>query len=261
MKLILKKNRIIISALAIMIAIAGYLNLTKDTIPDEGEKIANEMQDSLGYDVFTYDSLDGYEFSDISDEDLLAYDAVENNNTENETVADNLEQDEIPVVQAGSEQSVIDEGKASDDQSMVADSGDEEEDSTATGEAVLASVSLNNAYFSTAKLTREQTRARNKEMLMGIVADASVSQEQKQAAIDSIVLMADIAEMENASELLLEAKGFEDVVVSIVDNTVDVVVNSASVTVQQVTQIEDIIMRKTGMDAECIVVSAVVCEE
>lgn len=254
MKLILKKNRIIISALAIMIAIAGYLNLTKDTIPDEGEKIANEMQESLGYDVFTYDTLNGYEFSDISDEDLLAYETA-GSSTEKEQVADNLEQDEIPVVQTGSEQSVIEES------SVIADSGEDEEDTTATGEAVLASVSLNNAYFSTAKLTREQTRARNKEMLMGIVADTSVSEAQKQAAIDSIVLMADIAEMENASELLLEAKGFEDVVVSIVDDTVDVVVNSASVTSQQVTQIEDIIMRKTGMDAECIVVSAVVCEE
>ena len=46
MKNLLKKNQIIITALAIMIAIAGYLNLTKDNITDEKEKIDSTIASS-----------------------------------------------------------------------------------------------------------------------------------------------------------------------------------------------------------------------
>ena len=53
----------------------------------------------------------------------------------------------------------------------------------------------------------------------------------------------------------LEAKGFEDVVVSITDDMVDVVVNTAELTEAQRAQIEDIVVRKTGMNPEAIVIS------
>ena len=47
MKNLLKKNQIIITALAIMIAIAGYLNLTKDSVTDEKEKMDEDDLDDL----------------------------------------------------------------------------------------------------------------------------------------------------------------------------------------------------------------------
>ena len=78
---------------------------------------------------------------------------------------------------------------------------------------------------------------------------------------NKIVALAETAEIANATELLLEAKGFDGAVVSIVDNSVDVVVNASAVTDGQIAQIEDIVIRKTGMNAENIVVSAVVTEE
>ena len=64
-----------------------------------------------------------------------------------------------------------------------------------------------------------------------------------------------ITEKETAAEILLEAKGFEDVVVSITDDMVDVVVNTAELTEAQRAQIEDIVVRKTGMNPEAIVIS------
>ena len=65
----------------------------------------------------------------------------------------------------------------------------------------------------------------------------------------------DIAEKETAAEILLESKGFEDVVVSITDNTVDVVVSAAELTEAERAQIEDIVIRKTGIAPENIVIS------
>jgi stage III sporulation protein AH len=73
-----------------------------------------------------------------------------------------------------------------------------------------------------------------------------------------MVAMAAIAEQEVEAEILLEAKGFTDVVVSIGSNSVDVVVNSTDLTEAQRAQIEDIVTRKTDQPAENIIISTVV---
>ena len=64
--------------------------------------------------------------------------------------------------------------------------------------------------------------------------------------------MTDASEKETACELLLEAKGFKDSIVSIVDQKADVVINASSITDAQRAQIEDILKRKTGLSADKI---------
>ena len=105
---------------------------------------------------------------------------------------------------------------------------------------------------------KEQTRAKNKESLLEIINSSTLSDEQKQSAVDSMIQMTGVAEKETAAEILLEAKGFEDVVVSISDTGVDVVVNAAELTDAQRAQIEDIVKRKTEISAENIIISTVV---
>ena len=70
-----------------------------------------------------------------------------------------------------------------------------------------------------------------------------------------MVSMTEMTEKEAAAELLLEAKGFPDVVVNLTGETVDVVVPSTSVDDASRAQIEDIVKRKTGIAAENIVIS------
>lgn len=101
---------------------------------------------------------------------------------------------------------------------------------------------------------KEQTRAKNKETLLDIINSTSVSEEQKQSAIEGMIQLTDIAEKETAAEILLEAKGFTDVVVSISDSGVDVVVNAETLTDAQCAQIEDIVTRKTGTAPENIII-------
>ena len=55
----------------------------------------------------------------------------------------------------------------------------------------------------------------------------------------------------------LEAKGFEDCIVSISDTGVDVVVNAASLSDVELAQIVDIVNRKTGVNESEIVISTV----
>lgn len=79
--------------------------------------------------------------------------------------------------------------------------------------------------------------------------------------MSSMISMTDIAEKETAAEILLEAKGFDDAIVSIDGDSVDVVVNTAELSEAQRAQIEDIVIRKTGVSADAVVISTVNSDE
>lgn len=217
MKQLFKKNQIIITALALMIAAAGYLQFSN---PGEEETV-NDGSDTVYFsDADSADVTNG----DLQDGDITI---SVGNQTDNKQSADN------------------------------ADEADEHQ----IGEAVMVSTTLNGNFTSNARLVREQRRAQSKETLMGIIDNASLSDEQKQIAVETLVNLTNIAEKENAAELLLEAKGFADPIVNIVDNEVDVVINAASITDQQIAQIEDIVTRKTGFEPKDITITAAIQED
>lgn len=56
---------------------------------------------------------------------------------------------------------------------------------------------------------------------------------------------------------MLQAKGFQNAIVSINDGNADVVVDSNGLTEQQIAQIEDIVRRKTGIESDKIVITPV----
>ena len=123
------------------------------------------------------------------------------------------------------------------------------------GTAVLTSSKVTSSIITEAKLNREQIRAKNKESLFEIVNNEALSESAKANAVQQISALADAAEKEMAAELLLEAKGFADSVVSIVDNSADVVVNRTSLTETEKAQIEDIVKRKANISADKITIS------
>ena len=126
------------------------------------------------------------------------------------------------------------------------------------GETVLTGTLLNAAdYAASVKLDREQVRAKNKEVLLEIINNEAISEEQKQDAIDQMVKMTDVAEKEADAEMLLEAKGFTNVVVSISDEGVDVVLDMGEATDAKRAQVEDVVKRKTGIAAEKIVITPI----
>lgn len=229
---IFKKNQVIITALAIMIAVAGYLQFA-----EEETMVADGTTVETGTYQITVGQMETEDFSDISEEDLAL-------------------QENANALQASMLQGEDYVQSAEGNESETAESGEEN-----PGEAVLVSTIISGNYASNAKLAREQVRARNKELLMNIIGNESVTEEQKQEAIDTLITMTAISEKENAAELLLAAKGFEGAVVNIVEESVDVVINAESVTDWQIAQIEDIVMRKTGAEAENIVIMAAIQEE
>ena len=215
-KPVFKKNQMIITALAAMIAVAGYLNYSGTRL-DESLLSANSSA--------VEDVEDGSLAQDISAEDLYAEDR---------------------------------EGESADIESLDEDVDLAEEN---VGQTVLANSTVGVGLVSEAKVTREQTRSRNKEMLMELINSTNVTDEQKQNAINEMVQMTDVAEKELAAETLLVAQGFEEVVVSINDSCADVVVSSTQVSDSQRAQIEDIVKRKTGIEAANITITPVKTSE
>ena len=132
------------------------------------------------------------------------------------------------------------------------------EDELNPGESVLTGNIINVTDYAVAvKLNREQIRATNKEMLSEIINNEQLSEEAKQEAINKMVELTDIAEKEANAEMLLEGKGFTNVVVSISENSCDVVLDMGEVTDAKRAQVEDIVKRKTGVSADKIVITPI----
>ena len=105
-------------------------------------------------------------------------------------------------------------------------------------------------------MNREQIRSKNKESLLKIINDESIDDKQKQDAIQTMISITEIAEKEADAEMLLKAKGFSNVVVSVSDDSCDVVLDMGDVTDAKRAQVEDIVKRKTGISADKIVITA-----
>ena len=233
MKNMVKKNQVMITALALMIAVAGYLNFA-------GNRITQEEIVTTGSDTVETAKVTG---DDSQYEDIQSMDSelvLEEDNYLEQSMDDILAED-----------ITVDEENA--DLEAGSDSV-EEITGDVPGEAVFTSVAGMDS-LSGAKLLKEQTRAKSRETFLEIINNTNIAEEQKQEAIDGMIELTDVAAKETAAEILLEAKGFEDVVVSITDDMVDVVVNTAELTEAQRAQIEDIVVRKTGMNPEAIVIS------
>ena len=214
MKKIFKKNQLIITGLALMIAAAGYLSYSNNGL-GMGTKEASTKEAKEEFEISDEESLEGEIFTDEEESEDAVADA---------------------------------EGMTS-----------EEAETANPGEAVLTSTGAGNVNFAAeAKLSREQVRSKNKESLMEIINNKELEEASKQAAIEQMVKMTDISEKEEAAEMLLEAKGFTNVVVSITDNSADVVLDmGADASDAKRAQVEDIVKRKTGVSAENIIITPI----
>lgn len=181
MKKLFKKNQIILAALVVMIAVAGYLSYSGISILEKDESL-----------------------------------------------------------------------KTAKTESVVTDTDTVESDVSQPGEAVLTGAS---GFVAQAKVSREQIRSQNKEMLLEVINNEALTEEEKQVAVASMVEMTDLAEKEAAAEMMLEAKGFEEVVVNLTGDSADVMVPSSELSDTQRAQIEDIIIRKTEIPGSNIVIT------
>ena len=276
MKRIFRRNQIIITTLAVMIAAAGYLNYSAKMEAGDGDVYEAGMMEISDEDILAENqagmasddgSLTEIASLDGDGEELLPDGAEAGAGVEAGAGAEaeaGAEAGANAQAGAGTENGGAGGTELTDSQAgsgtELADAGENAGGMAETGmenpgEAVLTGGTSVSEYIAGVQLNREQIRAKNKETLMQLINSDQVSEAEKQTAVQNMIQLTEISEKENAAETLLKAKGFVDPVVSITDGQVDVVVNAVSITDQERAQIEDIVKRKTEVGAEGIVIT------
>ncbi|MDR1150432.1 MAG: SpoIIIAH-like family protein [Clostridiales bacterium] len=216
----IKRNQIIIAALVIMVAVAGYLNYL-DGNNEDNEISLNE---------------DGEVAAIVQDNSLPVNFSVDR---------------EINIESDNNKKNSKNKNSNKNIKTMSNDS-----------DAVFVSNNKNNSlsisnYFVQVKLDRDQTRAKEKEILDEMINNSNISTSKKNDCIDEKIKIQQRMEKESAAESMIESRGFKDVYVRIDNNTVDAVVNKETLSDAEIAQIEDIIKRKTGYSASQIRISTI----
>lgn len=195
---VIKRNQVVVTALAVMIAAAGYLNF-QESRSSEGKQTALQLTEE----------------GDVTA--LVDYSAL----------PDDTDETELDPITAET-------------------TGD------GCGGLCFRQNGNGSAYFAEAKLNREQSRAKEKDILTEMLNNENITEEQKAKCTESMLLLQERMEKESAAEAMIQSKGFKQAYVRMDNETVDVVVDAVKLTDKDVAQIEDIVQRKTGMPADKI---------
>lgn len=247
---IIKKNQVIITALVVMIGVAGYLNYIDRNPAAPNEVVVNDESDIGGI---------------VPDGDLIGSDITEDENgiALNGEVGDAVNPDDSVDASANKDNSkkddtaVVQNADVDTESSALADNTDSSGNSSEPGAAVFVNTSNDSSYFVQAKLDREQSRAKQKDILTEMINNTNVEKDKKAECANAMLEIQQRIEKETAAEAMIEAKGFNEVYVRIDDDTVDVVVNKEKLSEAEIAQIEDIVKRKTGVSADKIRISPI----
>lgn len=119
----------------------------------------------------------------------------------------------------------------------------------------VANIETDDAYFTTSKLERENMYSQMLETYQQIYNNSETSADQKTSALTEI---ANINKIRNAlmiAENLISAKGFENVIIFVNDNSVSVVVGEQELETEKIAQIQNIVSRELNVDASIIHIS------
>jgi len=232
---VLKRNQIIITALVIMIAVAGYLSW-----------VDNRAEPTIvGFHIDDHGEIsalipDGGSLVGLFPEDYAGLAYAPWTTTHDTTIAVSGD-DSITL--------------AGLDLSEVIAIPTNEQHLTEAGEAIFVNQSRESSFFVQARLNREQSRSSERSILTELINNNNVQQEQRAQAADAMLEIQRRIERETAAEALIESKGFAEVYVRISDNAVDVIVSQDTLTDAELAQIMDIIKRKTGVNETQIHIS------
>ena len=108
------------------------------------------------------------------------------------------------------------------------------------------------SYFASAVIDRERARGEALEVLVSITEDAAASEEAKTEAYTQMERIANETSWEIDIENLVKAKGFEECVAIINQDTANIVVSSEGLTPGEVAQIKEIVYLEAAIQPKDI---------
>lgn len=226
MKAILKKNQIVIFAIAVMLIAAGYMNYT-----------TNEQQA-----LQTAALADTEQFAEIGDATLVSANVSEDNANSEEN--------------SSNESS---EGKNS--ASNIEDSSENKNSNNNQTNNLVDNVNTSaktsgNQYFIESRLERDKMYSQMLESYEKILGNSQISEAQKEISENEIKNINDTKNALMITENLIKNKGFEDLIIFINGESVNIIVKAKELTEEQIAQIQNIVGRELKVEIENMHVSS-----
>lgn len=108
------------------------------------------------------------------------------------------------------------------------------------------------SFFSEYRLEREKNRSKEVEMWENIINSEKAEENFKNMAQQELVKIVSLTEKESIIENLIVARGFNDALVFLTDDSATVIVEAKELTSANIAQIQDIVERKTKLDPKNI---------
>ena len=237
-KKIMKKNQVVILALALMLMTAGYLNYTNN---HENE---NLLLAGLGdAQLVSTNAIDAsFNTVDVNNENQKTEEVDSNEQTQNENT--NMQTQETSA--NGQTQN-----ENTNMQTQEVNTNVQEESTNANTQEGSTNLSKDD-YFTRSKLERETMYSQMLETYTGILENEKISSEQKDIAENEIKNINDTKNAIMIVENLFKTKGFENAIVFVNNPSVNVVIKAKELGTEQVAQVQNIVQRELKVEIENI---------
>lgn len=225
MKQILKKNQIIISVIAIMLIAAGYMNYT-----------SNEKQ-ALETAVLT----DSEKYAGIGDATLVSANVADNSDVVNNNEGQNIADDSVKK----------EEIKSNEQNTETTENAVQNEINTST----TVTETSGDQYFAELRLERDKMYSQMLESYQKILSNSQISETQKEISENEIKKINDTRNAIMIAENLIKNKGFQDLIIFINGDSINIIVKAKELKEEQIAQIQNIISRELKGEIENIHIS------
>ena len=229
---LLKKNQIVIYAIAVLLMVAGYLNYSTNT---------EKSLQASSQDVNTTSEL-----ANVGDARLVSSNAVSENSTEN-----NKQISEESSQQNGSKEG---DNKIEETNSSALNSASSNSNATNNNTAETSS-NVSDDYFTKSKLERDTMYSQMLETYEKVLNSTNAVETQKQSATQEITKINDTKNSIMVSENLLQTKGFNNAIIFVNGDSVSVIIGKEELKQEEVAQIQNIISREMKAKIENIHIS------
>ena len=132
---------------------------------------------------------------------------------------------------------------------VLADSGDVINPTESVNvEGDMGDTYVEDTYFASSVLSREQARDEAIEVLKTVVNNEAALDEAKEAALSDIARIADDIEAEANIETLIKSKGFEECIAVVTGTNASIIVKSDGLLQNELSQIKEIVYEQAGID-------------
>lgn len=215
----IKKNQVMIAVIAVMLMAAGYFNYNETLKGKEA--------------IETGKLMDAEELASIGDATLVSSEALEEENLN--TIATNSTNEITQNKEEGAIEKVATQ---------------QEEVQTTNAEV------KPDEYFSKSRLERDNMYSQSLETYEKLLANNSISADQKQIAQTEVKRIQDEKNAIMIAENLIKTKGFEDVIIFMNKDSVNIIVKCADLTDEGIAQVQNIITRELKVEIENMHISS-----